>query len=185
MKNPSSPDHHKNHPAAITLLHKFLSNLPYLAMLALGFAIFLACFNTTPWRWLWAFLYVFYGFAGSLWIMLFLCPYCNFYDTRLCPCGYGRLAPKLRTRKDSLLFARQFRRHICAIVPLWFIPPVVGVVSLFKSFSLPLLVLLLVFAVNSFVILPLFSRKYGCAHCPQKQSCPWMSTHTNDPPPSR
>jgi hypothetical protein len=31
------------------------------------------------------------------------------------------------------------------------------------------------FALNSFIILPLISRKYGCAHCPQRDECPWMS----------
>lgn len=73
-------------------------------------------------------------------------------------------------------FAAQFRKHIPVIVPLWFVPLVAGGIPLVRDFSWLLLGFLLVFAVDSFVILPLVSKKYGCAQCPQKEACPWMGT---------
>jgi hypothetical protein len=162
--------------APVTHAQELVDNLPYLAMILLGTAVFWVSIDAGVWRWLLSGLYLVYGIAGALWVMLFICPYCHFYDTRLCPCGYGRLASRLRARKDGERFARQFRKHIPVIVPLWFAPLAVGSVALFREFSWVLLVLLVTFVVNSFVVLPLVSRKYGCAKCPQKEACPWMGT---------
>jgi hypothetical protein len=68
------------------------------------------------------------------------------------------------------------------IVPLWIIPVVAGIIFLLHNFSLILLSLVVLFAIDAFVILPLLSRRYGCAHCPQKDTCPWMrkETKSND-----
>ncbi len=162
--------------APVKHVQELLDNLPYLVMILLGAAVFWASIDAGVWRWLAGGLYLAYGVAGVLWVMLFICPYCHFYDTRLCPCGYGQIAAKLRARKDGERFAAQFRKHIPVIVPLWFAPVVAGGIPLFREFSWVLLALLLVFVVNSFVILPLVSRKYGCADCPQKEGCPWMGT---------
>jgi len=162
--------------APVTHVQELVDNLPYLAMILLGAAISWVATDGGVWGRLSAGVYLAYGVGGVLWIMLFICPYCHFYDTRLCPCGYGQLAPKLRSRKDGERFAEQFRKHIPVIVPLWFAPLVAGGIPLFREFSWALLSLLLVFAVNSFLILPLVSRKYGCAGCPQKDGCPWMGT---------
>jgi len=159
----------------VALPKELIDNLPYLGMMLLGSAIFPAGLRGSPWGWALAGLYFAYGVAGAFWIMLFLCPYCHFYDTRLCPCGYGRIAAKLRPRKDTSLFARQFRRHIPVIVPLWIIPVVVaGGVLAIGRFGWVLLVLLIAFIVVSFVVLPLVSTRYGCASCPQRDMCPWM-----------
>ncbi len=139
-------------------------------MLALGAAIFWIGWGGR----LAAALYAAYGVGGALWIMLFVCPHCHFYATRLCPCGYGQIAAKLRAKQDGADFRAQFRKHIPLIVPLWFAPLVAGGFTSMRQFSWPNLALLLAFAVNSFVILPLVSRAYGCAKCPQKETCPWM-----------
>lgn len=151
-----------------------LDNLPYIIMCLLGSVIFWLA-GREMWRWLLGGLYLGYGAAGAIWIILFVCPYCHFYDTGLCPCGYGRIAARLRSKNNPDLFARRFRRHIPVIVPLWILPVAGGVVSLFGQFSWLLLGLLGAFLVNSYVILPLVSRRYGCASCPQKKNCPWMS----------
>jgi len=71
-------------------------------------------------------------------------------------------------------FDEKFKRHIPVIVPLWFIPVVVGVIALIGAFSVRLLVLLIVFAVDAFVLLPLLSTKHSCKECPQRDTCPWM-----------
>ena len=60
------------------------------------------------------------------------------------------------------------------IVPLWFAPLAIGGIPVIRDFSWVLCILLLLFAANSFVVLPLVSRHYGCAKCPQKATCPWM-----------
>lgn len=151
-----------------------IDNLPYGIMILCGAALFLSGPGGAAWRWSAAVVYAAYGVVGALWIMYFVCPYCHFYNTRLCPCGYGRIAAKLRPRQETGQFARQFRRHIPVIVPLWFLPLIVAGVGLVRGFTWFLLGLAIVFAVNSFLVLPLVSRKYGCKTCPQKDGCPWM-----------
>lgn len=153
---------------------ELVNNLPYIAMILLGAAAFVIGFEDSAWGWVAAGAYVAYGVAGTLWIMAFLCPYCRYWNTRTCPCGYGRVAARLREKKDDDRFRGKFRKHIPVIVPLWFIPVLAGVVLLVRSFAWPLLVLLVIFALDAFVILPLFSAKHGCVECPQSDSCPWM-----------
>lgn len=156
----------------VTLAQELIDNLPYAVMILLGSAILVM--GLGAWRWAAGGAYFAYGLGGVLWIILFLCPHCQFFDTRLCPCGYGRISAKLRSKQDGSRFAEKFRRHIPVIVPLWLIPPVAGVIVLVRQFSAAMLLLVAAFAVNSFLILPLVSKKYGCARCPQKESCPWM-----------
>ncbi len=161
-------------PVEVAWQQALIDNIPYALMLALGAWIIQISVATATWSWPAALLYVAYGIVGVLWIMYFMCPYCHFYDTRLCPCGYGKLAVKLRRRQAGSEFARQFRKHIPVIVPLWFIPLLVGAYGLWRQFTWLLLILLAAFAINSFVLLPLLARMYGCAECPQKENCPWM-----------
>ena len=154
-------------------LHELIDNIPYMIMTILGAVIFFTSIGST-WRWIAAGLYVLYGISGTFWIIIFVCPYCHYYDTRLCPCGYGQIAAKIRPKRDDSLFTQKYKRHIPVIVPLWIAPVIAGIIALALNFSLWTLALIAIFAVNSFVILPLLSRKYGCAHCPQKDQCPWM-----------
>ncbi|HUW17931.1 MAG TPA: hypothetical protein VMW16_01360 [Sedimentisphaerales bacterium] len=151
-----------------------INNLPYIAMTLLGAAIFVVAFNNSAWAWIAAAAYLLYGAAGALWIMVFVCPYCHFWNTAACPCGYGQISANLTEKSDGDRFNEKFRRHIPVIVPLWFIPALVGVIAVVRSFCWPLLALLAVFAIDAFIILPLVSRKHGCVDCPQKHSCPWM-----------
>jgi len=162
--------------AVRTVTHgqEVIDNVPYLLLIVLGAAVVSCGPADGPWRWLAAGLYATYGVAGAIWIICFVCPHCGFYDTRLCPCGYGQVAPWFRKRAANSDFARQFRKHIPVIVPLWFIPLIAGGISLVRDFSWGVLVMLFAFALNSFVVLPLVSRKYGCSACPQKGTCPWM-----------
>lgn len=152
---------------------ELVNNLPYIAMTVLGAAIFIVGFENPVWGWIAAIAYVTYGVAGAFWIMIFLCPYCPRWNAT-CPCGYGRIAAKLREKKEDDRFKEKFKKHIPVIVPLWFIPILFGVGLVVRSFSWPLLILLAVFALDAFVVLPLFSTKHGCTNCPQRNSCPWM-----------
>ena len=153
---------------------ELVNNLPYAAMAMLGAAIFVIGFQNPVCRWAAASAYLVYAVAGAFWIMIFLCPYCARWNTMNCPCGYSRIAARLRQKSDSRRFREKFKRHIPVIVPLWFIPILAGVPLVVRSFSWLLLVLLIVFALVAFVVLPLFSTKYGCADCPERNSCPWM-----------
>jgi hypothetical protein len=151
-----------------------IDNLPYLVMTILGAAILWMGAESTVWKWIGAAGYIFYSIAGAFCIILLVCPYCHLYDTRRCPCGYGHIAARLRPRKDMSLFKQKFKRHILIIVPLWFIPLLVGGLGLYREFRWLLAGLLVGFMVVSFIILPLVARIYGCGHCSQKEKCPWM-----------
>jgi hypothetical protein len=166
--------------ACYTAAQALINNVPYIAMTLLGSAIFVVAFAQSMWAWLAGGVYVLYGAVGALWIMLFVCPYCHFWNSTACPCGYGRIAAGLREKRDGDRFREKFRRHIPVIVPLWIIPALVGVVIVVRSFSWILLILLIFFAVDAFIILPALSRKHGCVECPQKDDCPWMGSASSD-----
>lgn len=155
-------------------LEAFVNNLPYTVMTLLGSTMFVLGLETTLWAWIAAGAYLAYGVIGAFWIMIWVCPYCSYYGSRSCPCGYGKVSAKLRPKAASECFNEKFKRHIPVIVPLWFIPLVAGGVIAAYRFSWPLLGCALVFGINSFVILPLVSMKHGCTGCPQKDTCPWM-----------
>ncbi len=157
---------------------ELINNVPYLAMIVLGTVIFVAALGGSAWGPTAAAVYLAYGLMGALWIMIFVCPYCGYWNTRSCPCGYGHIAARFRKKKPIECFSEKFKKHIPVIVPLWFIPVLVGVPLVISSFSWTLLVLLVVFTLEAFVILPLVSTKHGCKECPQNFSCPWMKNKT-------
>ncbi len=173
-------------PRQYSHAQELINNLPYAAMIVLGTAVLFLGIPSALSRWVVAVVYLIYGIAGIFWIIVFLCPFCRYYGTRSCPCGYGQLAARLRRRESSKLktqnlklsmadcFDKKFKRHIPVIVPLWFIPVLVGVITLIGAFSISLLVLLIIFAVDAFVLLPLLSTKHSCKECPQRDTCPWM-----------
>lgn len=154
---------------------ELVNNLPYTAMTLLGAAIFVVSLRSLALGWIGATVYLLYGIVGVFWIIVFLCPYCRYWNTRSCPCGYGSIAGKLREKKANDCFNEKFKTHIPVIVPLWFIPILLAVPLVIRTFTWLLLVLLVAFAVDAFVVLPLVSTRHGCKECPQRDSCPWMS----------
>jgi hypothetical protein len=157
-------------------LQEFIDNLPYIIMIVSGAIILFIGLEMSVYGWIALGLFILYGIVGALWIIIFVCPYCHYYNTRTCPCGYGQIAAKLLSKKDGNLFIEKFKKHIPIIVPLWVIPVLAGGIFLILAFSLWMLALIIIFAIDSFIILPLISRRYGCAHCPQKDTCPWMGS---------
>ena len=157
-----------------------VANIPYAAMILLGAVTIAYAYGFTSQAIAWAAAYFAYGIAGAFWIMVFVCPYCAFYATKGCPCGYGTISARIVKKADHDCFAVKFKRHIPVIVPLWIIPVICGGIPLWSSFSWPLAVLVLVFVVDSWIILPLVSKKHGCVDCPQKDDCPWMAEGTQD-----
>jgi len=151
-----------------------INNLPYAIMVLLGMLLFVVGCEWSPASKVIGGLYLGYGSAGAIWIMLFVCPYCRYWGSLSCPCGYRVVSAKMRKKKDASRFNEKFKTHIPVIVPLWFVPVAAGIYALAANFSWLLLVLLAGFIIDAFVVLPLFSKKHGCADCPQKQDCPWM-----------
>ncbi len=149
-------------------------NLPYTIMILVGAVILYLSISDIIFRYAAAGLYIAWGVAGALWIIVFLCPYCRFWNTRACPCGYGQIAGKLVQKKDHNLFNVKFKKNIPVIIPLWFIPVFAVVPKLIYGFSWALLLLTAIFILDGFIILPIFSSRHGCADCEQKDTCPWM-----------
>ena len=154
--------------------HEFIDNLPYMIMTTLGAAILIPGIGLNFLGLLAGVGFILYGVAGTLWFIIFICPYCHFYGTRLCPCGYGQIAVRFRKKAPIEQFKEKFNRNIPVIFPMWFIPVIVGAYFLWMDFTPLMLVLVVGFCIDSFVVLPLVSRIYGCAHCEQKDDCPWM-----------
>jgi len=153
-----------------------VDNLPYALMALLGAAVIVVAARFSAWGWAAAAGYAAYAVLGAVWIMAFVCPYCAFFATRSCPCGYGQVAARFRRKSSVECFATQFRKHIPVIVPLWVAPVAVGVVSACRSFSWLLMGLVIAFVADAWVVLPLVSRRHGCSECPQRDGCPWMGT---------
>ena len=164
-------------------LEILVNNLPYVLMMILGSAVLALGLEMTPWAWAAGGGYLACGIIGAFWIMVFVCPYCTHYGARTCPCGYSLVSARLRKKGESECFDEKFKRHILVIVPLWFIPLAAGGGIAVRRFSWLLLGLVVAFAVEALVILPLASRRYGCADCPQKDKCPWMRKRRASPPP--
>ena len=157
-----------------TKLKVIIDNVPFGGMLLIGAVTIASSFLFSTLGVIGALGYILYGIAGSIWLMIFVCPYCHGYGNDGCPSGYGKVSAKLVKRKDQEDFAQKFRKHIPAIVPLWIIPVICGGIGLWLSFSWLLLCLVIIFIFDSWIILPMLSKKTGCAKCPQKKQCPWM-----------
>ncbi len=170
QEGPCHPLAARTYTGRETLLH----NLPYVLMIVLGAAVLFCSLGGPAWGPAVAAGYVLYGLAGAVWIMVFVCPFCRFWDSRSCPCGYGRIAVRLRDRQPGDRFHEKFKKHIPVIVPLWFLPLVAAVPVLVRGFTWGLVVLSAVFILDAFVILPRFSTQHGCRDCPQREGCPWM-----------
>ncbi|MHC5054594.1 MAG: hypothetical protein ACYTKD_07745 [Planctomycetota bacterium] len=161
-------------------LQTVIANIPYAVMVLVGAGTIGYGFDSTLWALVGSSSYLAYGIAGALWIMVFVCPYCGYYGTRGCPCGYGTVSARLAKKAERNCFSEKFKRHIPVIVPLWLIPVACGGIALWHTFSWQLAGLIVAFVVNSYVILPLVSRKRGCADCPQRDDCPWMGKQATE-----
>jgi hypothetical protein len=80
-------------------------------MTVLGAAVLFRSFSGSAWAHLTATGYMLYGLVGALWIMVFVCPFCRFWDTDSCPCGYGRVAAQIRDRQPEDRFIEKFKKH--------------------------------------------------------------------------
>ncbi|OHD67082.1 MAG: hypothetical protein A2096_03475 [Spirochaetes bacterium GWF1_41_5] len=151
-----------------------IANIPYAVMILIGTIIILAGFPFSFWQLGGAAFYTVYGILGSFWIMIFVCPYCAYYNTDGCPCGYGIISARFVKKGEKNCFSEKFQRHIPVIVMLWIIPAAAGIYSLISAWSWSVFIFTAAFVINSYIVLPLVSRKHSCSDCPQKDECPWM-----------
>jgi hypothetical protein len=171
-QNPCHPLPARTYTGAETFLH----NLPYILMTVLGAAVLFWSFSGSAWAHVTTAGYVLYGLVGAAWIMVFVCPFCRFWNTASCPCGYGKLAARIRDRQSEDRFSEKFKKHIPVLVPLWFLPLIAAVPALARGFTWALALLVAAFALDAFVILPRLSTQHGCRDCPQRATCPWMKS---------
>jgi hypothetical protein len=155
---------------AFTIL---VENIPYAAMILIGAAVFLLGFGLTLTGWLSAALYAAYGVIGALWIIVFVCPYCPNFGSE-CFSGHGQVSEMFMQKKDQGRFAKEFKKNIPVIIPIYAIPMVAGLAFFGLSFSYLVLLCAIAFAVNSYAIAPLVSRRVACSKCTVKDECPWM-----------
>ena len=155
------------------------NNVPYALMVFGGAYIIGDALDWTSDGWLSASIYLLYGFLSVLIVALFVCPHCGFYGTRACSSGYGLLSAFLRKPADRSLFPRRFKTFIPLIAPLWFLPTILAGLELFFRFDGRLLTFVILFSVNSFILLPLLVNKENCEYCAQKHNCPWKSRGKN------
>ncbi len=118
--------------------------------------------------------FIVYIILSTLWFMRFICTYCPHFDRVKCPSGYAIVAGKLFKKRNMKKFAIMFKRHMGVVFPAWFVPVIIGIYILIDEFTVQMLILLIAFILIAFVILPIFSRRYGCDYCDLRDRCPWM-----------
>ena len=93
-----------------THIQELVDNLPYILMTIIGAAIHVVGFKFSFWGLCTAAAYIIFAGAGTFCIILFVCPYCHYYGTRACPCGYGQIAAKFRKKRGENQFAEKFKK---------------------------------------------------------------------------
>ncbi len=158
-----------------TTLDRIVEDLPTFVMFILGAVIFLL--SSPHAGWLYALIYLTFCVVSLLWFMRFICSHClNAYNAG-CPSLFGGIASRFFKQRPPEAYAESFRRNIVILYPCWFVPPIVGLYQLISACSVPMLVALIAFALDAFVILPLASKGHGCTDCAMAAECPRM-THT-------
>ena len=146
-----------------------LDNAPTAALFLLGTVLL---WEASP---LLSLLFFAYCCLSIILFWLFICPWCNHFGTKSCPCGYSRIAAGLFKRKTGRDFDRVFRRNIVVVFPCWFVPLGAGIYLLLTNYSLTLLFLFLAFCLVGFVLVPVISKFAGCRSCGIKDQCLRMS----------
>ena len=172
-RNPMTPEAHCGIPHAcgrvVPTSTILLDNAPTVALFALG-AMILHPIGAAA-----SVAYIAYCTLAIVLFWRLICPHCRHFDTRQCPCGYGIVAARLSSRRDSRGFRKVFARNIGIMFPCWFVPAGAGVFILNRHFDPTLLALLIAFCLLGFILIPLIAKLVGCRGCEIRNECPWMS----------
>ena len=121
-------------------------------------------------------LYLAYCVLSNVLYMAWVCPYCPHYTAATCRAGYHLLSARRFRAKAGRTFGEQFGRNVIVLFPGWFVPPVVGMYLLVTGFSWRLVILLVLFCLVGFVLLPADSQRHctGCENldCPRRKAGP-------------
>jgi predicted secreted protein len=148
---------------------RLVENGPMLTMWALGAIIMFYL------GWLASLTYLVFCIFSIIWFIRFICTYCVNSRTGYCESGLGNLGHSLFAPNKPRFFRRQFTRHIAIQFPIWFVPPIVAIYALVQQFSYVMLILLIIFCIIAFVVLPYESKQKVCDDCPMRYSCPWTN----------
>ena len=102
-----------------------------------------------------------------------ICTYCPSYGRARCSSGYGRAAAYLFKKGDRRKFSKMFKIYIPFLSIIWFLPLISSLFLLINEFSWALVVIVILFIIISFIVLPYYSRVHSCKKCPNKKECPW------------
>lgn len=129
-----------------------------LVMYVLGMALL------ALWNWLLAPAYLALGLLSNVVYMAKICPYCGHYGLGTCKAGFHLLSGGRFKPQPGQTFAKQFRKWVWVMFPGWFLPPLAGIVLLLQRFSWTVLILLVLFCVVGFWVLPQDSKRH-CDDC--------------------
>lgn len=108
-----------------------------------------------------------------------VCTFCSNAHLNRCHSTMGVISRSLFQGRDTATFTRQFKRHVAVLFPDWFIPPIAALGQLLSGFTFSTLVLLVLFCLVAFVILPVFSSKGTCDECAVREECPWSKARSS------
>lgn len=153
-------------PVKITTWDILRENALQIIMYILGTVI-----TSLTW-WPLGIIYLAYGIASNFLYMAWVCPYCGHYYPGTCRAGFHILSGRRFKTQPGRTFGSEFRRRSWVLYPGWFLPPIIAVSLLFTHFTWLMLVLLTVFCIVAFWLLPETSKKHceGCetADCPRR-----------------
>ena len=152
---------------------QFVHSIPMYLTYGLGAVI---CGTFALWA---AALYVALCIAGNLWYIRTICVHCAAYGSG-CPSGYNLLARRMARPGGRRGFGRAFRRNVASVVPCWFLPLLLGGLLLYVRSDPWNAMLLGIFCIMAFGVLPFGMRAEGCARCPNRRHCPYTATHAGD-----
>jgi hypothetical protein len=150
------------------LSYRLADNSPYIATGVVGALI---CLQV---HWALAVVEIIASVLGPLWIIVRVCPTCLLYDNPACSSGYGLVSARLMDKGDTERFGHVFSHNLYAVIPMWFLPLASGIYLYIIGENVPWL-LMIVFVVVAFVIVPMKARYVTCAKCPRSSTCPWGS----------
>lgn len=122
---------------------------------------------------LWPPLGVFYllsSLGANYLYMAWICPYCGHYVLGTCAAGFDLLSGQRFQPRPGRTFGTEFRRRVWVLYPGWFLPPLASLFLLLSHFAWSILILLAVFCVVAFWLLPAAAQKH-CVQC-ETADCP-------------
>jgi len=115
-------------------------------------------------------IYLGYCWSSVVLYMALVCPYCYHHEARTCPAGYHHISKRFFSPRKGGDFGTQFK-YTVVMYPGWALPPVLGVYLLITEFSWNIFVIVSLFCLVGFWILPKTSNRY-CKTCENAENCP-------------